>query len=72
MEDASYLKLQHLTIGYTFRLPGIAQQLRAYAQGSNLLTLTSYKGYDPELAAGRDLGAYPTARSFTLGVEIQF
>ncbi len=72
VEGASYLKLQHLTIGYTFRLPGITQQLRAYAQGSNLLTLTSYKGYDPELAAGRDLGAYPTARSFTLGVEIQF
>lgn len=72
VESASYLKLQHLTVGYTFRLPRVARQLRAYAQGSNLFTITSYKGYDPELADGRDLGAYPTARSFTLGVEIEF
>ncbi len=72
VEDGSYLKLQHLTVGYTFRLPRIAQQLRVYAQGSNLLTLTRYKGYDPELAEGRDLGAYPTARSLTVGVEILF
>ena len=72
VENASYLKLQHLTVGYTFRLPAVAQQLRAYVQGSNLFTLTNYKGYDPELADGRDLGAYPTACSFTLGIEIQF
>ena len=39
---------------------------------SQNFTITSYKGYDPELADGRDLGAYPTARSLTLGVEIQF
>lgn len=72
VEDASYLKLQHLTVGYTFRLPSVVRQLRVYMQGSNLFILTNYKGYDPELANGRDLGAYPTARSFTLGVDIQF
>ena len=72
VEDASFLKLQHLTVGYTFQLPLIAKELRIYLQGSNLFTITSYKGYDPELADGRDLGAYPTARSLTAGVEIQF
>ena len=72
VEDASYLKLQHITIGYTWNLPTIATRLRAYLQGSNLLTLTSYKGYDPELPEGRDLGAYPTARAFTCGIELDF
>ncbi|MBQ8098702.1 MAG: TonB-dependent receptor [Bacteroidaceae bacterium] len=72
VENASYLKLKHLTVGYTFKLPRLVNQIRLYAQGSNLLTLTKYKGYDPELNEGRDLGAYPTARSFTLGAEITF
>ena len=72
VEDASYLKLQHATIGYTVKLPKIAHQLRAYVQGSNLFTISDYKGYSPELVDGRDLGAYPTARSLTVGVEIEF
>lgn len=72
IETTSYIKLQHLTVGYTLKLPKLAQQLRLYVQGGNLLTITRYKGYDPELQNGRDLGAYPPARNLTFGVDILF
>lgn len=72
VEDASYLKLQHMTAGYTFSLPRVAESVRVYVQGGNLFTITKYKGYDPELNNGRDLGAYPRARTFTFGLEVTF
>jgi TonB-linked SusC/RagA family outer membrane protein len=52
VEDASYLKLKSLTIGYTipFRISGFGQKcsLRVFAVAQNLFTLTGYKGFDPE------------------------
>lgn len=71
VEDASYLKLRNLTIGYT--LPLKAQfpvKVRLFATGSNLFTITSYTGYDPEVASGTDSGAYPSSRSFVFGVDL--
>ena len=73
VEDASYLKLRNLTLGYT--LPQVKQlpvRARVFATASNLFTLTSYSGYDPEVASGTDTGAYPAARSFVFGVDIAF
>ena len=72
IEDASYLKLQHLTLGYTFHPKHVVASIRLYAQGQNLLTFTRYTGYDPELTDGRDIGAYPTARSITCGLDMNF
>jgi hypothetical protein len=46
------------------------ESLRLYATASNLFTLTSYKGYDPEVASGTDSGVYPSSRSFVFGVNI--
>ncbi|MBR0077459.1 MAG: hypothetical protein IJP72_03565 [Bacteroidales bacterium] len=37
---------------------------------SNLLTITPYKGYDPEVSSGTDSGAYPASRTFTFGVNV--
>ncbi len=68
IEDASYLKLRNLSLGYTFRLKPL--ELRLSATASNLFTITSYSGYDPEVATGTDSGAYPQARSFVVSVEI--
>jgi hypothetical protein len=56
------------------------RSLRIYATAQNLLTFTNYTGYDPEvnsfgtsnLSLGTDYGAYPTARSFIVGVNIGF
>jgi TonB-linked SusC/RagA family outer membrane protein len=87
IEDASYLKLKNLTIGYTlpFRVKGLKQKssLRIFATAQNLLTLTKYNGFDPEatrigntsyeqssLYQGVDYGAYPTAKTFLFGVNI--
>lgn len=83
VEDASYLKLSNMTIGYTFpsrtlRKVGI-RKLRFYATANNLFTITSYSGYDPEVSnfgqatiAGVDYGAYPRSRSFIFGMNLSF
>ena len=60
VQDASYLKLKNLTIGYQFALA--AAEIRIYATASNLLTITPYKGYDPEVSGGTDSGAYPASQ----------
>lgn len=83
VEDASYLKLSNITLGYTFphrltRSLGISR-LRIYATGNNLFTITGYSGYDPEvstmsspLTPGVDFGAYPRSRSFIFGMNVTF
>lgn len=84
IEDADFLKLDNVTFGYTFK-PGIVKgidRLRIYVSGLNLLTITGYKGLDPEatsytgdftFAPGiehRD--RYPTTRTFTAGLNVSF
>ncbi|NLV53153.1 MAG: TonB-dependent receptor [Bacteroidales bacterium] len=71
VQSASYLKLRNLTIGYRLPLPkSFPAGVRVYATASNLFTVTSYKGYDPEVSSGTDSGAYPSSRSFIFGVNI--
>ena len=71
VQSASYLKLRNLTIGYRPRLPKtFPASVRIYATATNLFTITPYKGYDPEVSSGTDSGAYPSARTFTFGVNI--
>jgi TonB-linked SusC/RagA family outer membrane protein len=86
IEDASYLRLKDITLGYNLPKKYTAfahAQVRFFLSGQNLLTLTKYKGYDPEasrngddetdeLQLGVDLGAYPTAKSFLAGISITF
>lgn len=83
IEDGSYIKLNNITIGYTLPRKFVNKaginNLRVYATGSNLLTLTKYSGFDPEvstfrsgLTPGVDFGGYPRSRSFVLGLNITF
>lgn len=83
IEDGSYIKLNNVTIGYTLPRKFVNKaginNLRVYATGSNLLTLTKYSGFDPEvstfrsgLTPGVDFGGYPRSRSFVLGLNITF
>ena len=73
VEDASYLKLRNVTVGYTRPLrPSIPLKARVFATASNLFTFTSYSGYDPEVASGTDTGAYPSARSLVFGIDLTF
>jgi len=77
LEDGSYLRIKVLTLGYNFpktlinRFAG--QTLRVYVTSQNLLTLTKYTGFDPELGgSGLDRGIYPQSRVFLAGVNIGF
>jgi hypothetical protein len=82
VEDASYLRMRTLTLGYTFS-PSLMERLkinrlRVYTQAVNLFTLTGYTGLDPELAGssasfGIDIANYPNnQRSFLLGLNLSF
>lgn len=83
VEDASFLKLSNITLGYTFPKKMISHiglsNLRLYATGNNLATWTKYSGFDPEvstmasgLTPGVDSGAYPRSRSFIFGINVAF
>jgi iron complex outermembrane receptor protein len=82
VEGASYMRLQNITVGYAFRLPGppgAPRSARIYVSGDNLLTLTGYSGLDPEVHAesglasrGIDYLSYPRPRTFTAGVQLAF
>jgi hypothetical protein len=79
LENGSYVRLKVVQLGYS--LPSHiynrigASKVRFYLSAENLLTLTKYTGYDPEIGGGVfgiDKGVYPQARSFMLGVQLQF
>lgn len=82
VEDASFLRLQNVSLGYIFHLPkGImVRSVRTFVSGTNLFTWTKYSGYDPNINAfghlalnrGVDLGTMPQARTFSAGVEVNF
>ena len=84
VEDASFLRLQSVTVGYT--LPEKLTEkvnlsrVRIYATGTNLFCLTNYSGYDPEvdtrratpLTPGVDYSAYPKSIGFVVGLNLTF
>ncbi len=82
VEDASFIRLQNLTLGYNFNLHKGSKisSLRVYATGTNLITLSPYTGYDPNVNAfgqnsinsGVDLGTLPQPRTYSAGIEISF
>ncbi|WP_234572206.1 SusC/RagA family TonB-linked outer membrane protein [Rhodohalobacter sp. 614A] len=79
IEDGDYWKLDNVTLGYSFDLNNLGiTQSRVYVSGGNLLTITGYKGMDPEVGInGLDPGTdhrdkFPTTRTFTLGVNLTF
>jgi TonB-linked SusC/RagA family outer membrane protein len=87
VENGSYLALRNVTLDYSFD-PGLVDQwvefrnLRIYASANNLLWITPYDGYNPEIGAGEgsrasltrsfDTGSYPISTSFEIGVDIGF
>lgn len=75
IEDGSFIRLQNVTLGYTIKT-ALFKNLRVYVSGDNLLTLTDYKGFDPEvstiaeLAEGVDYTNYPQAKTISIGINI--
>ncbi|GHT31579.1 SusC/RagA family TonB-linked outer membrane protein [Bacteroidia bacterium] len=72
IEDGSYFRLKNITVGYRFRVQRTPFTVRVFASLQNLFTITKYKGYDPEVANGIDIGAYPTARTYSAGLSLTF
>jgi len=75
IEDGSFIRLQNVTIGYTLKT-GQFKNLRFYLSADNLITLTDYSGFDPEvstisgLAEGIDYTNYPKAKTISFGINV--
>ena len=79
VEDGSFIKIKNVQLGYNFNLNenSVFDSVRLYLQGKNLLTITDYSGYDPEmsggvLGSGIDYGNYPTPRIVSVGLNVKF
>jgi hypothetical protein len=73
IQDGSYLRIQNLNIGYTFKQIKNFQNSRIFLNVDNLYTFTKFKGYDPEVQLnGRYSGGFPRFRKITIGVELTF
>lgn len=80
IKDGTYMRLKNIQLGYT--LPKtltnrvFISSLRVYLAAENLLTLTGYKGFEPEISYGNsngiDRGIYPQSRTFTVGFNLNF
>jgi hypothetical protein len=82
VEDGSFARLKNIQLGYNF--PGAklkkikVDSFRVYVSANNLITLTRYQGFDPDLgssnalSAGVDYGFYPQAKTFMGGVQLKF
>ena len=84
IEDGDYLKIKNITVGFDFKkafkkIP--LQQLRLYFTAQNVFTFTGYSGMDPEIgysgdsyswSSGIDLGFYPSARTYMVGLNVKF
>lgn len=75
VEDASYMRLKNIEIGYTFNSSGkshsIFQNARLYVSAQNLFTITKYTGLDPEAYNMFDQGTYPQSKAFLFGINIK-
>ena len=84
VEDGSYLRIQNLSFGYSLPQNVISKikmtRVRVYGSIQNLHTFTKYTGYDPEvgsfnqnaLLTGIDNGRYPSPRTYSFGVNLEF
>lgn len=80
LEDGSYVRLRIITLAYNLPSAKFVRNLRVYFTGTNLLTLTGYSGWDPEVSSytsndaqlGTDYNNYPNSRIYTFGINATF
>ncbi len=84
IEDGSYIRIKSVTLSYDVNKKWLKKahlsKLQAYITGQNLLTMTKYSGYDPEVnaygtsavAQGVDYGTYPQSKSIIFGLNVEF
>ena len=83
VEDGSYLKVKNITLSYDIKHPALKKanisRIQPYITLDNMITLTKYKGYDPEMSQwssatsmGIDWGTYPCVKTVLFGVNVEF
>ena len=72
VENASFLKCDNITVGYTFKTRDDGLNGRVYASATNVFTITKYKGMDPEVSGGIDNAIYPRPLTLLLGLNLNF
>ena len=92
IESGAYMRVRNVTLGYNFNqntlksvFGNAISSIRLYTTAQNLITVTNYRGYDPEVLGGSDddnkraifqrgvdKGTYPQARTFILGLQVGF
>ncbi|MBQ9261171.1 MAG: TonB-dependent receptor [Prevotella sp.] len=72
VENASFLKCDNITVGYTFKTRDDGLNGRVYASATNVFTITKYKGLDPEVNGGIDNVIYPRPLTLLLGLNLNF
>jgi len=77
LEDASFLRLRNATLAYnvdkkTLDKVGFLSAVRVYAQGTNLVTWSKWRGYDPETSEAGDFFNFPSPTTVSFGVDITF
>lgn len=81
VEDGSYIRLKNISLRYTLPIQNsLLNSVQFYVTGTNLITITDYTGFDPEvsslggnsLAPGVDLGVYPRQKGYTVGANVKF
>ncbi|MDB5007231.1 MAG: SusC/RagA family TonB-linked outer membrane protein [Mucilaginibacter sp.] len=74
LQSGAYFRIKTLQLGYTipasWAKAADVQRVRFYISSNNLATITGYKGYDPEISGGIDMGIYPQARTFMAGLDV--
>jgi TonB-linked SusC/RagA family outer membrane protein len=76
VEDASYLRVKNMRLAYNIPARWTnylkIKRTQLYASCQNLVTITNYSGFDPEVGNGVDYGFYPQARTFLAGITVDF
>ena len=82
LQDGSYVRLKNISLSYTIGKSLLkVVSAKIFVSAQNIATITRYKGFDPEAStapatsdvdAGIDLGAYPSPKTVTVGVQVKF
>jgi TonB-linked SusC/RagA family outer membrane protein len=74
LQNGAYFRIKTLQLGYTLSKKTLQaahiDRARVYISSNNLATITGYKGFDPEISGGIDMGIYPQARTFSIGLDV--
>jgi TonB-linked SusC/RagA family outer membrane protein len=74
LQNGAYFRIKTLQLGYNLPQSWLKsadiKKVRVFLSSNNLVTITGYKGYDPEISGGIDMGIYPQARTFMAGLDI--